>query len=133
MRSRSRRSFLLNGARLIAASAGAGVVRRVQAADAPLRPEDKFDLVIKGGKVVDPSQKLNARRDVGVRFGRIAALEADIPAARANRLIDATDKLVTPGLIDLHTHVFPYGSALGIPADELVPHTATTTVVMAMT
>ncbi|MEA2697017.1 MAG: dihydroorotase [Myxococcales bacterium] len=131
MRLPSRRTILLKGAALAAATSGAGVVRRVLAVESTVRPEDKFDLVIKGGKVVDPSQKLNARRDVGIRFGHIAALDADIPAARASRLIDATDKLVTPGLIDLHTHVFPYGSALGIPADELVPFTGSTTMVSA--
>ena len=43
--------------------------------------------------------------------------------------IDATGKLVTPGLIDLHCHVYPYGSAIGIPADELVQFQGTTTVV----
>ena len=41
--------------------------------------------------------------------------------ARANRVLDAGGKLVVPGLIDLHAHVFPYGSPIGIPADELVP------------
>ena len=46
-------------------------------------------------------------------------------------MLDAGGKLVTPGLIDLHCHVFPYGSAIGIPADELVAHQCTTTVVSA--
>jgi dihydroorotase len=46
-------------------------------------------------------------------------------------VLDATGKLVTPGLIDLHCHVFPYGSAIGIPADELVAHQCTTTCVSA--
>ena len=50
----------------------------------------------------------------------IEAVEAEIPAARAERLLDVSGKLVTPGLVDLHAHVFPYGSAIGIPADELV-------------
>jgi dihydroorotase len=92
-----------------------------------------FDLVIKGGTVVDPSQSLHATRDVGVRDGLIAAIEAKESniAARAQATIDATGTLVTPGLVDLHTHVYPYGSALGIPADELVPYTCTTTAVSA--
>src|SRR4051794_23908391 len=88
-------------------------------ARAAMGPNDKFDLVIKGGDVLDPSQSLRGRRDIGVRFGLVEALEADIPAARAQRLLDASGKLVTPGLIDLHSHVYPYGSAIGIPADEL--------------
>jgi dihydroorotase len=84
-------------------------------------PDDKYDLVIKGGDVLDPSQALRGRRDIGIRYGLIESIEANIPAARASRLIDASGKLVTPGLIDLHTHVFPYGAGIGIPADELVP------------
>ena len=55
----------------------------------------------------------------------------DSTAERATRLLDASGNLVTPGLVDLHTHVFPYGSALGLPADELVPYTCTTTAVSA--
>ncbi len=122
---RFRRRFLKG----ITAAASSGLmVRAVQAA---MGPNDKFDLVIKGGEVLDPSQKLRARRDIGIRFGVVEALEADIPAERALRVLDASGKLVTPGLIDLHAHVFPYGSAIGIPADELVPYQATTTVVSA--
>lgn len=94
-------------------------------------PNDKFDLVIKGGEVIDPSQSLRGKRDIGIRFGVVEAVEAEIPAARTSRVIDASGKLVTPGLVDLHAHVFPYGSAIGIPADELVPHQCTTTVVSA--
>jgi dihydroorotase len=98
---------------------------------AAMGPNDKFDLLIKGGEVLDPSQRLRARRDVGLRFGVVEAIEADIPVARANRVLNADGKLVVPGLIDLHAHVFPYGSPIGIPADELVPFQGTTTVVSA--
>ena len=92
---------------------------------------DKFDLVIKGGDVVDPSQNLHARRDIGIRNARIAAVEPDIALTAAAQVLDATGKLVTPGLVDLHAHVFPQGSAIGLPADELVPYTATTTYISA--
>ena len=79
-----------------------------------------------------PSQNLRAKRDIGIRFGVIEALEADIPRrTRRSGCWTAAGKLVTPGLIDLHAHVFPYGSAIGIPADELVPFQATTTLVSA--
>jgi dihydroorotase len=94
-------------------------------------PNDKFDLVIKGGDVLDPSQSLRGKRDIGIRWGAIEAVEPEIPPARASKVIDATGKLVTPGLIDLHCHVYPYGSAIGIPADELVQFQGTTTVVSA--
>ena len=100
-------------------------------ARAAMGPNDKFDLVIKGGDVLDPSQSLRGKRDIGIRYGVIEAVEADIPAARALRVLDAGGKLVTPGLIDLHCHVYPYGSARGIPADELIPLQCTTTCVSA--
>ncbi len=99
------------------------------AARAAMGPNDKFDLVIKGGEVLDPSQNLRAKRDIGMRFGKIEALEADIPAARANRVMNVAGRLVVPGLIDLHAHVYTTG--IGIPPDELVPYQGTTTTVSA--
>jgi dihydroorotase len=120
----SRRNFI-SGAGAFALS---GLASSVHAA---MGPQDKFDLLIKGGEVLDPSQNLRGRRDIGIRRGVIEALEADIPVERAERVLDAAGKLVTPGLIDLHAHVYPYGSAIGIPADELVPYQATATVVSA--
>jgi len=111
-----------------AALATGGLSVAVRAA---MGPQDKFDLLIKGGEVFDPTQNLRAKRDIGMRFGKIEALEADIPASRALRVLDASGRLVLPGLVDLHSHVYPYGSALGIPADELVPYQGTTTMVSA--
>ena len=81
--------------------------------------------------MLDPSQSLRGRRDIGIRYGLVEAVEPDIPAARALRVIDAGGKLVTPGLVDLHSHVYPYGSAIGIPADELIALQCTTTCVSA--
>jgi dihydroorotase len=91
----------------------------------------RYDLLIKGGEVVDPSQGLRGRRDVAIRNAQIAAVEADIPRERASQVIDATGKLVYPGLVDLHAHVYPEVSSIGLPADELVPYTGTTTYVSA--
>ena len=120
----SRRHFLaLSGSAAAAALTGP--------AHAAMGPNDKFDLVIKGGDVLDPSQSLRGKRDIGIRWGTIEAIENEIPAARAAKSIDAAGKLVTPGLIDLHSHVYPYGSAIGIPADELAQFQCTTTVVSA--
>ena len=123
--STSRRDFLTTAGSFALVAATGGPTR------AAMGPNDKFDLVIKGGDVLDPSQPLRGKRDIGIRYGLIEALEADIPAARADKLLDASGKLVTPGLIDLHSHVYPYGSAIGIPADELVAHQCTTTCVSA--
>jgi dihydroorotase len=122
----SRRNFLASASSFTLAMTGLGGATR-----AAMGPNDKFDLVVKGGDVLDPSQSLRGKRDIGIRFGLVEAVEADIPAARALRVLDASGKLVTPGLVDLHTHVYPYGSALGIPADELVAHQCTTTCVSA--
>ncbi|HWA39603.1 MAG TPA: amidohydrolase, partial [Burkholderiales bacterium] len=102
-----------------------------RAVHAAMGPNDKFDLLIRNGEVLDPSQGLRGKRDIGIRFGVVEAVEPSIPAERANRVMDAAGKLVTPGLIDLHSHVYPYGSAIGIPADELIPYQASTTVVSA--
>src|SRR5260221_1697355 len=125
MQTASRRKFLA-GASALAMS---GLLAR--AVHAAMGPNDKFDLLIKGGEVLDPSQNLRGIRDIGIRYGVVEAIEPSIAAERALRVLDAGGRLVTPGLIDLHSHVYPYGSAIGIPADELVPYQATTTVVSA--
>ncbi len=122
MKRQARRDFLA-GASALAMS---GLAASVQAA---MGPNDKFDLVIKGGEVLDPSQKLRARRDIGIRFGIVEAVEADIPAARANRVMNASGRVVVPGLIDLQSHVYTTG--IGIPPDELIPFQGTTTAVSA--
>jgi dihydroorotase len=121
----TRRAALLGAGAVATLSAGSGFVR------AAMGPNDKFDLLIKGADVLDPSQGLRGKRDIGIRYGLIEALAEDIPAARSNRTLSANGKLAVPGLIDLHAHVFPYGSAIGIPADELVANQATTTLVSA--
>jgi dihydroorotase len=102
-----------------------------RAAVAAMGPNDKFDLLVRNANVLDPSQNLSAKRDIGIRHGVIESIEPSIVPDRAQRVLDAAGKLVTPGLIDLHAHTYPYGSAIGIPADELIAHQCTTTVVSA--
>jgi dihydroorotase len=90
----NRRRFLS----VAAASAGAAMFARMPKVFAA-----SYDLIIKGGRVIDPSVRLNAIRDVAISGGRIAAVEATI-AGDAADTIDAHGKLVVPGLLDIHTH-----------------------------
>jgi dihydroorotase len=70
-----------------------------------------YDLLIKGGHVLDPGQDLDGKLDIGITGGKIAAVQADIPATEAKRVIEVKgdNRYVSPGLIDIHTHV-AYGS-----------------------
>lgn len=81
-----------------AAAAGAAMLARGTKAFAA-----KYDLIIRGGRVIDPSVRLDAIRDVAISGDRIAAIEASI-AGDASDTLDARGKLVVPGLLDIHTH-----------------------------
>ena len=76
-----------------------------------------YDLLIKGGTVVDPSQNINGANDVAVEDGRIALVAPDIPESEASRVVEVKGKLVTPGLIDLHTHIYDGVNGNGVEAD----------------
>jgi len=88
-----------------------------------------YDLLIAGGRVIDPAQKLSAERDVAIVGGRIAKVAADIPRAQARQVYDAKGKLVTPGLIDMHTHVYRSGISLNVDPDLVGFQSGVTTVV----
>ena len=85
---------------LYTAAAGAALVARVPNVFAQAA---QYDLIIRGGRVIDPSLRIDATRDVAIVQGRIAAVEAGITGDVAET-IDARGKLVVPGLIDIHTH-----------------------------
>jgi len=97
--------------------------------------EIPYDLLLKGGHVLDPGQGLNARLDIAVAGGKIAKIAADIPAAQAARVLElrGPGRHVVPGLIDVHTHVASGAIAKGVgvgmcEADAIGVHSGVTTV-----
>ena len=76
-----------------------------------------YDLLIKGGTVIDPSLEIHGPNDVAVEDGKIARVAPTIPAEEATRVIDVGGKIVTPGLIDLHTHIYDGVNGNGVEAD----------------
>lgn len=75
-----------------------------------------FDLLLKGGLVVDPSQGIQKVMDVAFKNGKVQALSTDIGVAEASAVIDASNKIVTPGLVDMHVHTGPVGHWLNADA-----------------
>lgn len=65
-----------------------------------------FDIVIKGGHLIDPKNNIDARMDIALKDGRVAQVAASIDATGATQVVDAKGMYITPGLIDIHTHVF---------------------------
>jgi len=88
-----------------------------------------FDLVLSGGTLIDPANGLRARRDIAVADGRVAAVEPEIDADRAMQSLDVSGLLVTPGLVDMHAHVYVGVCPLVVPVDEVAPASGVTTVV----
>jgi dihydroorotase len=86
-----------------------------------------FDLVIQGGRVIDPAASRDAVLDLAISRGRIAAVADHLPAAGSAEVVDAAGLLVLPGLIDLHTHVFPDVTYWGVDPDLIAPDSGVTT------
>ncbi len=88
-----------------------------------------YQLLIKNGTVIDPAQRIHARKDVAFTNGRVSAISDDIPTSEAREILDASGCFVTPGLIDLHVHVFYGVSHFGIEPDPTCLARGATTVV----
>jgi dihydroorotase len=101
--------------------------------DAGLKREDKkpempFDLVLRNGRVIDPSQNIDRVTDVAFSGGKVAAIGDGLDAGGAD-VRNVAGRIVTPGLIDLHTHVYWGGTSLGIDAEMFARKSAVTTCV----
>jgi dihydroorotase len=88
-----------------------------------------YDLLLKGGRVIDPSQGLDGTYDVAFEGRKVAAVNAGIDASAAQEVRDVSGKIISPGLIDLHTHVYWGGTSLGVDADTIARRSGTTTFV----
>src|SRR3954466_3141079 len=104
----NRRSFLqqLGSAAVLPAAAGLASSVGAQGQAGSSSAGALYDLLIQGGRLIDPASRLSAVRDVAIAGGRIARVAEDIPPAQARQVYSAAGKLVTPGLIDMHTHVY---------------------------
>src|SRR5437899_12283178 len=123
--------------KLLAEVAGIALLLGGALAQAP-----RYDLLLKGGHVVDPANHLDAVMDVAVSKDKIAAVEKDIPASQAGKVVNASGLDVTPGLVDIHFHIGHGGSPLnwftpearahigplGVPADLALQSGVTTIV-----
>jgi dihydroorotase len=86
-----------------------------------------FDLILRGGRVIDPSQKLDQVSDVAFAGGKVAAIGGELKAGPGTEVRGISGLIVTPGLIDLHTHVYWGGTSLGIDAEEFCRISGVTT------
>src|SRR5216110_243534 len=151
MNKQNRRAFLQNSAAAAALVAMRGVAaansvsearRRDGSHGASVVDTPRYDLLLKGGHVIDPANERDGRMDVAVSGSKIAAVEKDIPASEAKKVVDVTGLYVTPGLIDIHYHIGHGGAPLdwftpegrvhleplGIPADWALTSGVTTIV-----
>ena len=88
----------------------------------------QYDLLLRGGRVIDPAQGIDGAFDVAVKDGKIAAVTANIVSSSARQVADVSGKLVLPGLIDTHGHVFQYVTGrFGLDADLVGVHSGVTT------
>src|SRR5690348_14982322 len=89
-----------------------------------------FDLLLRGGRVIDPASGVDALKDVAIRNGKISVVQSDILPSSAKEVVDVTGKLVLPGLIDTHAHVYQYVTGrFGMNADMVGVQSGVTTLV----
>lgn len=88
-----------------------------------------YDLILRGGRVIDPSQNLDGVTDVAFSAGNVARIGPRLEGGPGTEIRDVAGSIVTPGLIDLHTHVYWGGTSLGIDAEEFCRTSGVTTAI----
>jgi len=88
-----------------------------------------YDLLIKNGRVIDPAQNIDDKLDIAINRDKITKVAKDIPSGESQRVVDAKDRIVTPGLIDMHCHVYDSISKIGVKPDDAGVKQGVTTVV----
>ena len=94
-----------------------------------LKKSETYDALVKGGRVIDPAQNLDSKLDIAISSGKIVKVAKDIPSSQSKQVIDAGGKIVTPGLIDVHCHVFDVLKKFSIGPDRAGVKQGVTTVV----
>ncbi len=102
---------------------------RINSASAAQQAPVTYDMLIAGGRVIDPSQNLSGEYDVAILHGRIAHIAPAIPPGQARQVFDARGKIVTPGLIDIHSHVYNFGNPVSVDPDVVGFQNGITTIV----
>src|ERR1700754_1337778 len=89
-----------------------------------------YDILLRGGRVIDPAAGIDGIKDVAIRNGKIAAVQSDILPTSAREVVDVSGKLVLPGLIDTHAHVYQYVSGrFGMQPDMVGVQSGVTTLI----
>src|SRR5690348_8423161 len=91
--------------------------------------EPRYDLILAGGRLIDPRHGVDSIRDIGIRDGRVAAVAEHLPRDGAVRVDDVTGSMVMPGLVDIHTHVYHKATSYGVDPDPVARRSAVTTLV----
>src|SRR5438093_6373718 len=90
----------------------------------------QYDILLSGGRVIDPAQGIDGAYDVAIQDGRVAAVRANIPRSDAQAVLDVSGRLVLPGLIDTHAHVYQYVTGrFGLNADMVGIHSGVTALI----